>query len=80
MSHIPGTTAKHAIVTDACREARGDEGAVDEALSRLREESLVYMLPCWPKGKGLKLHFVLSAERPIPTQPICETERPPVEA
>lgn len=59
---VPGLKAKHAIVTDACRELRGDEGTVDESLARLRAEALL-ALAGWPPGEGTRFHFVLSVER-----------------
>ncbi len=35
---IPGIKAKHAIITDECRENKGDMLAIEEALDRIREE------------------------------------------
>lgn len=61
----PGVTAMHAIVTDTCRANRGDEGAIDEALARLRRSAL----SCLGAGKpGTRFHFVLSVERPTPPE------------
>ncbi len=69
-TQIPGTKAQHAYVTDTCRENRTDPGAVDEALARLREEA-VAIIGQWPRGSGMRLHFVLTMERPLapPVQP-----------
>lgn len=63
MAQIPGVPAKHAIITDTCRTGRGEDGAIDEALKRLRDE----YLNCargWPVGKGVKFHIALIVERP----------------
>ena len=56
--------AKHAIVTDVCRTNRTDEGAVDEALDRLREEAL-RLFQSRGHGRGDKFHFVLNIEREV---------------
>ena len=53
--------AKHAIVTDTCRESKSSIGARDEALEKLREE-YDSLLKHWTIGKGAKFHFVLSVE------------------
>ena len=63
MTTIPGSKAKHCIVTDACRENRGDWPAVDEALERLREEALL-CIKGWQNRPGAQFHFVLTVERP----------------
>ena len=44
-STIPGLKAQHVIVTPACRSGRGVEGAIDEALRRIREEYLACINP-----------------------------------
>lgn len=59
---IPGLKAVHAIITDECRENRTDEGAINEALRRVREEFLA-CAPAWPLGKNTKFHIVLTVER-----------------
>ena len=69
MTTIPGSKAKHCIVTDACRENRGDVGAVDEAPARLRKEALLYF-GChresghffWVPG----MNYARDAERTLP--------------
>lgn len=53
--------AKHAIITDECRTNRGDEGAIDEALRRLREEFLV-LATIWPIGQGTRFNVILDLE------------------
>jgi hypothetical protein len=60
---IPGIKARHAIVTDVCRANRTDEGAVDEALARLREEAL-QCFQGWKGKEGIQWHFVLTMEAP----------------
>ena len=60
---IPGAAASHAIVTDTCRANRGDTGAIDEALARLREAALK-CADGWDHGRGARFHFVLTVERP----------------
>lgn len=55
-------TAKHAIVTDECRSNRTDEGAVDEALARLRAEAM-RLFGKRGHGRGDKFHFKLVVER-----------------
>lgn len=54
--------AKHAIVTDTCRTNRTTEGAIDEALDRLREEA-VSLMARRGEGRGDLFHFKLSIER-----------------
>lgn len=60
---VPGVSAKHAIITDICRENRSDAGAFEEAIARLRSE---YEALCqgWPVNNGAKFHVVLTLERP----------------
>jgi hypothetical protein len=60
---IPGTKAKHAIITDQCRINRGDREAAEEALSRLREEALECMAG-HDFGHGVQFHLVLTVEKP----------------
>jgi hypothetical protein len=59
-TRVPGISAQHAIVSDACRTNRGDEGAIDEALARLRAEAMACM-PGWSQ-RGARFHFVLTVE------------------
>jgi hypothetical protein len=63
VSSVPGLKAKHAYITDVCRRNRGDVGAIDEALARLRKEAEHLMLG-WSPGAGAIFHFVLTIERP----------------
>lgn len=63
MAEIPGLKARHAIIKDACRTSRGNEGAIDEALARLKEEYLS-CVDGWEIGKGAQFHLVLTVEKP----------------
>lgn len=36
-TRIPGIAAKHCIITETCRANRGDEGAFEEAVARIRD-------------------------------------------
>jgi hypothetical protein len=62
-TQIPGAKARHAIVTDACREKRGDIGALEEAISRILATYLE-VVAGWPVGKGVRIHLALTVERP----------------
>lgn len=57
----PGMTAHHAIITPTCRENRGIDGAINEALMRIRAE---YLLCQVPENDGAKFHVVLTVEPP----------------
>lgn len=59
---IPGQCALHAVITPACREGRGDHGAIAEALARIRRE-MVATLPNWPIDSGAQFHLVFTVER-----------------
>lgn len=63
MSHLPGLKALHAIISDDCRRNRGDEGAIDEALRRVREEYLA-CVRSWHPHKGVKFNVLLTVEAP----------------
>lgn len=60
---IPGLVAKHAIITETCIANRGEEGAVDEALQRCRQE-LLNCVAGWRGTKGVKFHVAVTVERP----------------
>lgn len=49
-------------VSDACRAEHGDEGAVDEALRRLKSEAML-CLKGWKAGEGTRFHLGLMIER-----------------
>ena len=55
----PGVSARHAIISDQCRINRGNEGAIDEALARIREEFL-QIAPKWELGNNTTFHVVLT--------------------
>ena len=56
-------TAKHASVSDQGRANHGDEGAIDIALARLREEAL-RLFSRRGRGRDDKYHFKLEIDRP----------------
>ncbi len=62
MTTVPGIKAVHAIISDACRTGRGEDGAIEEALRRIRQEYDACR-PAWPVGKGARFHVVLTVER-----------------
>ncbi len=59
--NIPGVKARHAIISDACRE-KGDAQAFEEAVEVLRIEYRHMVQKFWPKGDGAKFHLALSVE------------------
>lgn len=68
----PGQCARHAIITDECRQHKGDAAVIEEAIGRLREswESVAegHLI-----GRGTKFHLLLMVER------APELERGPLE-
>ena len=54
-------TAKHAIISDECRQSRGDVGALDEALNRVRSEYGA-LTEIHKIGSGVKFHIKLDVE------------------
>lgn len=50
-------------ISDVCRSNRGNDGAIDEALQRVREE-YAELVKGWPVGKDAKFRVVLIFERP----------------
>jgi hypothetical protein len=65
MSAVPGINALHAVITPVCRKNRGQDGAFDEAVRRIREEYDSVIKGWTENGKpdGINLHLVLSVER-----------------
>jgi hypothetical protein len=62
IQYIPGA-AKHAIITDQCRQNKGDQAVMDEACERLRDEWR-HVAAGWPVGSGARFHVALIVERP----------------
>ncbi len=64
----PGMCARHAIVTNNCREMRGDDGAFDEVVQRMRGE---YDRVCEGRGReeGLEIHFAMIVQLPRHRKP-----------
>lgn len=71
---IDGLKVKHAIVTRTCRENRGVEGAIDEALARLRAAYLDTATA--PANAAANFHVVLTVDRWLDS-PVSESgDRP----
>ena len=62
----PGLCALHAVITDQCRENRGDAGALDEAFDRIRQQ-YERSVKGWRGTPGVKFHVLLTVERPQPS-------------
>lgn len=74
MGKIKGTFIERVTLSDSCRKARGDDGAIFEAVRRLRDGAK-RVLDGWPIGKGAILHFAVTIERP-PRLPVGEGYQP----
>lgn len=61
---VAGVKAHHSYITDVCRTNRGDDGAFQEVVRRLREQ-YDFLTRRWPIGSDVKMHFVLTLDRPI---------------
>lgn len=59
---VHGIPAVTAVVTSACREGHGDEGAVDEALARMRVV-MMDTLPRWSLDKDATFFLVFTVDR-----------------
>ena len=59
VTSIPGSCAKHAIITPTCVANRGVGGAWEEAESRLRDE----FYACAEGNPTATFHVVLTVER-----------------
>jgi hypothetical protein len=59
---VPGISALTAVISTACREGRGDAGAIDEALARIREKMLA-TIPLWPREKGATFFVSFTVDR-----------------
>ncbi len=62
MEYISGSV-EHAIISDDCRNNRGDRFAMDDALRRL-QDAWSKVSRSFPIGKGVKFHVVLIVEKP----------------
>ena len=62
MTTVPGMKAKHAIITPECRAGRGEDGAFDEAVHRLKLE----YNECVAVDANLNVsyHLILTVGRP----------------
>lgn len=62
-SAVPGLMARHCIITDNCRRVQGgDQGAIDEALKRIRE-MMEQSIPNWPLDHDHRFHLCFTVER-----------------
>lgn len=55
--------AKHAIISPVCRSNRGDMGAFEEAIERIRQEYL--LLKNLAINIDANFHIILEVERPL---------------
>lgn len=60
---IDGSKAQHAIITPNCIVTRGVEGAIDEALKRLRESFMECYRGWASQGKVPEFNLVLTVDR-----------------
>jgi hypothetical protein len=61
-NHVPGIIDVHAVISDACRVGRGEDGAEVETLRRV-SDALRSLFRAWPIGRGVKIHVQVSIER-----------------
>lgn len=59
---IPGIAAITTVITSDCRRGRGDTGAIDEALARVKEEMLA-TIPNWPVERDATFFLVFTVDR-----------------
>ena len=59
---VPGIAAETTVISSACRRGHGDEGAIDEALSRIRK-AMIDTIPRWPLDKGATFFVSLTVDR-----------------
>jgi hypothetical protein len=63
LDYIPGA-AQHAIITDQCRQNKGDAAVIEEACQRIRDAWNNGVSKGWPIGSGARFHVALIVERP----------------
>ena len=59
---VPGLMAQTVVISNACRKLRGDEGAIDVALARVRKV-MTATLPRWPAEKGATFFVCFTVDR-----------------
>ena len=64
---VPGLSASCAVITNTCRQGRGDEGAIDEALARIRKV-MVDTIPRWSHDKNATFFVTFTVDREGRTQ------------
>ena len=53
---LEGRTIDHSWITDECRKNRGDDGAIEEVMKRVREK-LIAIVPRWGADQGTEFHI-----------------------
>jgi hypothetical protein len=64
MSNIPGTVARHRIISRNCR--RRHIGEIIAEVNESVTEELVALDESWPKDSDVRFHVVVTVERPAP--------------
>lgn len=62
VTKVPGLAARVACISSECRRGRGDVGAVDEALARVRE-SMMDTVGRWPLERGATFFVAFTVDR-----------------
>lgn len=62
LTEVPGIAARVAVISSDCRRGRGDVGAVDEALARVRE-SMLDTVGRWPLEGGPTFFLSFTVDR-----------------
>jgi hypothetical protein len=60
---VDGMCTYNRTITDTCRKNKGTLGAMDEVTAAVRKE-LGAVYDGWPIGLGVKVHVVVTVERP----------------
>lgn len=63
VNHVPGLKAGHQIITDECREIRGDEGAREAAVEAINRR-VQNLMGSWASGERAKIHIAVYVEYP----------------
>ena len=59
---LPGIPARVAVISTECRINRGDQGAIDEALARVRS-MMEQTVKLWPLEKGATFFLAFTVDR-----------------
>lgn len=60
---ISGSLLEERIITDNCRKIKPTDQIIFEVLYSVKEK-VRSVLTGWPKGSGVKIHIVVTVERP----------------